>query len=113
VPQPRCTSRSDHRAGRWRTWSPGPVMVRTARSPGRRSSRVGADGMGNSWSTSADHGHLDGVAHPPLQAGHRGLRVPAGAGVLDGRVAARRAGYHLVSDGGTRPLRVHVRDPAS
>ncbi len=39
----------------------------------------------------ADHGHLDGGADPPLQAGHRGLPGPGGPGVAVGRGAARRA----------------------
>ena len=37
-------------------------------------------------------GHLDGGAHPPLQARHRGLPRAAGRGLLPDRVAARRAG---------------------
>ena len=38
-----------------------------------------------------DHGHLDGVPDPPLQAGHRGLPGPAGAGLRRDRVAQGRA----------------------
>ena len=50
-----------------------------------------------------DHGHLDGVAHPPLQAGHRGLPGPAGQAYVAVEVGQGRPGCHLVSDGGTRP----------
>ncbi|CAA9350920.1 MAG: NADH-ubiquinone oxidoreductase chain D, partial [uncultured Frankineae bacterium] len=38
-----------------------------------------------------DHGHLHGGAHPPLQAGDRGLPRPAGPGLHRRRVAPRRA----------------------
>ena len=35
---------------------------------------IGVDGLGNSLEHVAqDHGSVDGVADPPLQAGHRGL----------------------------------------
>ena len=39
-----------------------------------------------------DHGHLDGVADPPLQAGHRGLPGPAGPG-LRARSSRPRASW--------------------
>ncbi|CAA9327444.1 MAG: NADH-ubiquinone oxidoreductase chain D, partial [uncultured Nocardioidaceae bacterium] len=39
-----------------------------------------------------DHGHLDGGAHPPLQARDRGVPGPARAGLHGRRVTARRAG---------------------
>ena len=50
-----------------------------------------------------DHGSVDGVADPPLQAGHRGLRGARGPGVHGGRVPARRAGL---------PPRLRRRHPA-
>ena len=49
-----------------------------------------------------DHGQLDGVAHPPLQAGHRGLPGAARAGLRGGRVGQGRAGL---------PRRVRRRHP--
>src|SRR5699024_9188414 len=50
-----------------------------------------------------DHGHLDGGAHPPLQAGDRGLPGPAGPGL-------RR---HRVPEGGARlPRRLRRWHPA-
>ena len=49
------------------------------------------------------HGRVDGGADPPLQAGHRGLPGPGRPGLRPDRVAPRRAGAHVVSDGGTRP----------
>ncbi len=50
-----------------------------------------------------DHEQLDGVADPPLQAGHRGLPGAARAGVPGRRVPARRA---------RRPRRQRRRHPA-
>jgi NADH-quinone oxidoreductase subunit D len=47
--------------------------------------------------------HVDGVAHPPLQDRHRGLHRSRGRGLRRDRVAARRDGCYLVSDGGARP----------
>ena len=38
-----------------------------------------------------DHGHVDGGADPPLQAGHRGLPGAGRSGLRADRVAARRA----------------------
>jgi NADH-quinone oxidoreductase subunit D len=74
---------------------------------------LGPDGMGNSL----EHiqkimGGLDGVADPPLQAGHRGL--PGAAGQVYQAVESPRGelGVHIVSDGGTRPFRVHLREPS-
>ena len=59
------------------------------------------------------HGHLDGVADPPLQAGHRGLPGAARPGLLGGRVGQGRARACTWSvDGGTRPYRAHFRDPS-
>ena len=60
-----------------------------------------------------DHGSVDGVADPPLQAGHRGLRG-AGRARSTSAIESPRGelGCHLVSDGGTRPLRVHLREPS-
>ncbi len=50
-----------------------------------------------------DHGHLDGGAHPPLQAGHRGLPRAGRPGLPVGGAPARRA---------RRAPRLRRRDPA-
>ena len=61
----------------------------------------------------AHHGQLDGGPDPPLQAGDRGL-----PGARRARPTPRSSrpsgelGAHVVSDGGTRPYRVHFRDPS-
>ena len=60
-----------------------------------------------------DHGHLDGVADPPLQAGDRGL--PGARRARSTRRSSRpraSSACHLVTDGGTRPYRAHFRDPS-
>ncbi|CAA9217081.1 MAG: NADH-ubiquinone oxidoreductase chain D, partial [uncultured Corynebacteriales bacterium] len=64
-----------------------------------------------------DHGSVDGVADPPLQAGHRGLPGATGPGLHRDRVAARRArlprrlrrGHPTVPRARARP---RVRQPA-
>jgi NADH-quinone oxidoreductase subunit D len=68
---------------------PGPVMVDDPKiawpaklSPGRHGQLARA--------RAEDHGDVDGVADPPLQARHRRLPGAAGAGVLGCRVTARR-----------------------
>ncbi len=60
----------------------------------------------------AHHEPVDGGADPPLQAGHRGL--PGAGGQVYAAVESPRGelGCHAVSDGGTRPYRVHFRDPS-
>ena len=58
-------------------------------------------------------GHLDGGAHPPLQARHRGLPGAAGRGLLPDREHARASSACFVrSDGSSKPARVHMRDPS-
>ncbi len=59
-----------------------------------------------------DHGHLDGVPDPPLQAGHRGLPGPAGQAYAAVESPKGELGCHVVSEGGTRPYRAHFRDPS-
>ena len=41
-----------------------------------------------------------------------GFRVPAGQVYSPVESPRGELGYHMVSDGGTRPYRVHVRDPS-
>ncbi len=61
-----------------------------------------------------DHERLDGVADPPLQAGHRRFPGADRTGLHADRESPRgELGAHVVSDGGTRPYRVHLRDPSS
>ena len=41
-----------------------------------------------------------------------GFRVPPGQVCTEIESPRGQLAYHVVSDGGTRPFRVHVRDPA-
>ena len=98
---------------------PGPIMVADKKIAWPAQLALGVDGLGNSLEHVAqDHGSVDGVADPPLQARHRGLPGPARPGVR-GRSRRPRGelGVHAVSDGGTRPVpgalpRAQLREPA-
>jgi len=89
---------------------PGPVMVAAALDRFRRHGQ-------HTRARPQDHGSVDGVADPPLQAGHRGLPRARGPGVLGNRVAPRRArlppGLRRRHAPGARPrARTQLREPA-
>ena len=81
---------ADHRAVRRGRLEPGPVMVDDAedRVAGQALDRRGRHGQ-LARPRPQDHGHVDGVADPPLQARDRGLQGPAGPGLR--RRSSRRA----------------------
>ena len=59
------------------------------------------------------HGRVDGGPDPSLQAGHRGLlRARRARPMSRSSRRAASSASHVVSDGGTRPYRVHFRDPS-
>lgn len=73
---------------------------------------VGADGQGNS------HEHIKHIMGQSMEAliHHfkkvtEGFHVPAGQVYVAIEGPAGELGCHLVSDGGTRPYRAHLRDP--
>jgi NADH-quinone oxidoreductase subunit D len=90
-----------------------PVMIQNAKIGWPAQLAVGPDGMGNS----ADH-----IAHIMSQSMEalihhfklvtEGFRVPAGQAYAAVESARGELGCHAVSDGGTRPFRVHLRDPS-
>jgi NADH-quinone oxidoreductase subunit D len=90
-----------------------PVMVGNAKIGWPAQLSVGADGMGNS----PDH-----IAHIMSQSMEalihhfklvtEGFRVPAGQVYAAVESPRGELGCHAVSDGGTRPYRVHFRDPS-
>ena len=90
-----------------------PVMIQNAKIGWPAQLAVGPDGMGNS----ADH-----IAHIMSQSMEalihhfklvtEGFRVPAGQAYVAVESARGELGCHAVSDGGTRPFRVHLRDPS-
>jgi NADH-quinone oxidoreductase subunit D len=92
---------------------PGPVMVEDAKIAWPAKLSIGADGMGNSLE------HVRKIMGQSMESliHHfklvtEGFRVPAGQAYAAVESPRGELGYHLVSDGGTRPLRVHVRDPS-
>ncbi len=92
---------------------PGPVMVADAKVAWPAQLSVGADGMG----TTLEHVRkimgqsMESLIHH-FKLVTEGFSVPAGQVYVAIESPRGELGYHLVSDGGTRPLRVHVRDPS-
>jgi NADH-quinone oxidoreductase subunit D len=89
-----------------------PVMVEDPKYalPGQLT--VGADGQGNS------NEHIKHIMGSSMEAliHHfkmvtEGFRVPAGQVYVAIESPKGELGCHVVSDGGTRPYRVHMRDP--
>ena len=90
-----------------------PVMIQDAKIgwPARLS--LGPDGMG----PSPEHiAHIMGQSMEALihhfKLVTEGFRVPAGQAYVPIESAKGELGCHLVSDGGTRPNRAHLRDPS-
>src|SRR5918911_1555844 len=92
---------------------PGPVMIEDKKIAWPAQLSLGADGMGQSL----DHvRHIMGESMEALIHDFKlvteGFRVPAGQVYVPIESPRGELGYHIVSDGGTRPYRVHVRDPS-
>ncbi|MBV9846138.1 MAG: NADH-quinone oxidoreductase subunit D [Kutzneria sp.] len=92
---------------------PGPVMVEDAKIAWPAQLSIGADGMGNSLE------HVRKIMGQSMESliHHfklvtEGFAVPAGQVYVPVESPRGELGYHVVSDGGTRPLRVHVREPS-
>ncbi|WP_239332652.1 NADH-quinone oxidoreductase subunit D [Frankia sp. CiP3] len=92
---------------------PGPVMIADKKIAWPAQLSIGADGMGNSLD------HIRKIMGTSMEAliHHfklvtEGFRVPAGQVYTAVESPRGELGYHVVSDGGTRPYRVHVRDPS-
>ncbi|MDR1999300.1 MAG: NADH-quinone oxidoreductase subunit D [Frankiaceae bacterium] len=91
---------------------PGPVMVADPKVGWPAQLKLGADGMGNSFE------HVGKIMGSSMEAliHHfklvtEGFRVPAGQVYQSIESPRGELGVHLVSDGGTRPYRMHFRDP--
>ncbi len=92
---------------------PGPVMVEDKKIGWTARLSVGADGTGNSL----DHiRHIMGESMEALIHHFKllteGFRVPAGEAYAPVEGPRGELGAHVVSAGGTRPWRVHLRDPS-
>jgi NADH-quinone oxidoreductase subunit D len=92
---------------------PGPVMVADKKIAWPAQLALGSDGLGNSL----DHiRHIMGESMEALihhfKLVTEGFRVPAGQVYQAVESPRGELGVHMVSDGGTRPYRVHYRDPS-
>jgi NADH-quinone oxidoreductase subunit D len=92
---------------------PGPVMVADKKVAWPAQLTIGKDGMGNSME------HVRKIMGQSMEAliHHfklvtEGFQVPPGQVYVPIESPRGELGYHVVSDGGTRPMRVHVRDPS-
>jgi len=90
-----------------------PVMVADKKIAWPSQLAIGPDGMGNSL----DHiRHIMGESMEALihhfKLVTEGFRVPAGQAYAPLESPRGELGAHVVSDGGTRPYRVHFRDPS-
>jgi len=90
-----------------------PVMVADKKIAWPSQLAIGTDGMGNSL----DHiRHIMGESMEALihhfKLVTEGFRVPAGQAYAAIESPRGELGAHVVSDGGTRPYRVHFRDPS-
>jgi NADH-quinone oxidoreductase subunit D len=92
---------------------PGPVMVEDKKVAWPAQLALGSDGLGNSL----DHVRkimgqsMEALIHH-FKLVTEGFSVPPGQVYVPVESPRGELGYHLVSDGGTRPMRVHVRDPS-
>jgi NADH-quinone oxidoreductase subunit D len=92
---------------------PGPVMVADKKIAWPAQLSIGGDGQGNSL----DHiRHIMGESMEALihhfKLVTEGFKVPAGQAFSAIEAPRGELGVHVVSDGGTRPYRVHFRDPS-
>ncbi|MEC3917584.1 NADH dehydrogenase (quinone) subunit D [Nocardia sp. CDC160] len=92
---------------------PGPVMVEDKKIAWPADLQLGPDGLGNS---PRHIGNIMGTSMEALihhfKLVTEGLRVPAGQVYVAVESPRGELGVHMVSDGGTRPYRVHYRDPS-
>lgn len=102
----QCVQRLEHSAG-------APVMITDKKLAWPADLKVGPDGLGNSSEHIAKiMGHsMEGLIHH-FKLVTEGIRVPAGQVYVAVESPRGELGVHMVSDGGTRPYRVHYRDPS-
>ena len=92
---------------------PGPVMVADGKIAWPAQLSIGADGMGNSleYVRKIMGQSMEALIHH-FKLVTEGFAVPAGQVYVPVESPRGELGCHLVSDGGTRPWRVHMRDPS-
>ncbi|SHL14368.1 NADH dehydrogenase subunit D [Pseudonocardia thermophila] len=93
--------------------TPGPVMVEDRKIAWPAQLSIGSDGMGNSLE------HVRKIMGQSMESliHHfklvtEGFQVPPGQAYAAVESPRGELGFHVVSDGGTRPVRVHVREPS-
>jgi NADH-quinone oxidoreductase subunit D len=92
---------------------PGPVVVADRKIAWPAQLAVGADGLGNSLEHIAKimGQSMESLIHH-FKLVTEGFRVPPGQVYVGIESPRGELGVHAVSDGGTRPYRVHYRDPS-
>ena len=92
---------------------PGPVMISDRKLAWPADLTLGPDGLGNSPEHIAKimGTSMEGLIHH-FKLVTEGFRVPAGQVYTAVESPRGELGVHMVSDGGTRPYRVHYRDPS-
>jgi NADH-quinone oxidoreductase subunit D len=92
---------------------PGPVMIEDKKLAWPADLMPGPDGLGNSRAHIAKimGQSMEGLIHH-FKLVTEGIRVPAGQVYVAVESPRGELGVHMVSDGGTRPYRVHYRDPS-
>ncbi|EHI11258.1 NADH dehydrogenase (quinone) subunit D [Mycolicibacterium thermoresistibile] len=92
---------------------PGPVMIEDRKLAWPADLKLGPDGLGNSPEHVARimGRSMEGLIHH-FKLVTEGIRVPPGQVYVAVESPRGELGVHMVSDGGTRPYRVHYRDPS-
>ncbi|KZS66293.1 NADH dehydrogenase subunit D [Mycobacterium kansasii] len=93
--------------------TPGPVMIADKKLAWPADLKLGPDGLGNSPEHIARimGSSMEGLIHH-FKLVTEGIQVPAGQVYIAVESPRGELGVHVVSDGGTRPYRVHFRDPS-
>ena len=93
--------------------APGPVMVEDKKIAGPAELAIGVDGQGNSLHHVAKimGQSMESLIHH-FKLVTEGFRVPPGQVYQAIESPRGELGVHAVSDGGTRPARLHVREPS-
>ncbi len=91
----------------------GPVMISDKKLAWPADLKLGPDGLGNSPEHIAKimGSSMEALIHH-FKIVTEGIRVPAGQVYVAVESPRGELGVHMVSDGGTRPYRVHYRDPS-
>jgi NADH-quinone oxidoreductase subunit D len=92
---------------------PGPVMLADPKIAWPARLALGGDGLGNSeqWIQHIMAQSMEALIHH-FKLVTEGFAVPAGQVYSCVESPRGELGAHVVSDGGTRPFRVHLRDPS-